>query len=63
MMRREKLEHLVPSRLILGKHSLSGGGGGGGEQQEKISDGITKVLGVGQVTGELKRRMQMSGRS
>ena len=43
-MRREKLEHLVTTRMIEGK------------QQQKMMDGLTKWLKVGRMTEALKAR-------
>ena len=47
-MGREKLEHLVTTRMIKGKHSMV-------KQREKMLDRLTKWLNVGQVTDEGSR--------
>ena len=46
-MRREKLEHLVTTEVIVGKRSRV-------KQRDKISDGLIKWLKVGRVTEALK---------
>ena len=47
MRRREKIEYLVTTRMIIGKRIR-------GKQREKKSDGLTKRLKVGRVAYELK---------
>ena len=55
-MRREKLEHLVTTEMIEGKH-------GRGKQREKMLNGLTKWLKVGRVAEALKKATWMPGRS
>ena len=47
VMRREKLEHLITTGMMIGKRSR-------GKQREKMTDGLVKWLGAGKVVEILK---------
>ena len=56
MMRRKKLEHLVTTGMIEGKHSWD-------KQQKKMFYGLTKWLNGGQVAYLLHQGLEMYERS
>ena len=51
MIRREKLKHLVTSRMIKGKHTARKS-----SEKLKMMDGLTKLLKMGRVTDALKAK-------